>query len=139
MLIISSGNLYWNYVNDFVTLNHTVSNADLSIITLNFNNMIEFLASQLLVFGPILFFYSYFLFLRAFIEIKLSLLAMLSLPIIILITIQSYLKIANANWAITAYIAATLILSALLLLIKKKYIQIFFYDRYCYNIVISHL
>ena len=108
-LIIASGNLYWNYVNDFVTINHTVSNADLTKITLNLNNMIKFLASQLLVFGPILLLLFLFLVFESFyINKTLSLLAMLSLPIIILITIQSYLKIANANWAITAYIAASL-------------------------------
>ena len=137
-IIVISGNLYWNYVNDFVTLNHTVSNADLSIITLNFNNMIEFIASQLLVFGPILMLLFLFLVFQSFYKNKsLSLLAMLSLPIIILITIQSYLKIANANWAITAYIAASIILSSFVVNNKKKYMRFFFKIGITTNVVIS--
>ena len=137
-IIVVSGNLYWNYVNDFVTLNHTVSNADLSIITLNFNNMIEFIASQLLVFGPILMLLFLFLVFQSFYKNKsLSLLAMLSLPIIILITIQSYLKIANANWAITAYIAASIILSSFVVNNKRKYIRFFFKIGITTNVVIS--
>ena len=137
-IIVVSGNLYWNYVNDFVTLNHTVSNADLSIITLNFNNMIEFIASQLLVFGPILMLLFLFLVFQSFYKNKsLSLLAMLSLPIIILITIQSYLKIANANWAITAYIAASIILSSFVVNNKRKYIRFFFKIGITTNVVLS--
>jgi hypothetical protein len=137
-IIVVSGNLYWNYVNDFVTLNHTVSNADLSIITLNFNNMIEFIASQLLVFGPILMLLFLFLVFQSFYKNKsLSLLAMLSLPIIILITIQSYLKIANANWAITAYIAASIILSSFVVNNKRKYIRFFFKIGITTNVAIS--
>ena len=42
---------------------------------------------------------------------EITLFALTSLPIIILITIQSFLKIANANWAVTAYVGATLIIS----------------------------
>ncbi|MDC1280820.1 glycosyltransferase family 39 protein [bacterium] len=137
-LIIASANLYWNYANDFVTLNHTVSNADLSKIILNFNNMIEFIASQLLVFGPVLMLLFLFLVFQSFYKNKsLSLLAMLSLPIIILITIQSYLKIANANWAITAYIAASIILSSFVVNNKKKYIRFFFKIGITTNVVIS--
>ena len=137
-LIIASGNLYWNYVNDFVTLDHTVSNADLSIITLNLNNMIEFLASQLLVFGPILLLLFLFIIFESFyINKTLSLLAMLSLPIIILITIQSYLKIANANWAITAYIAASIILSSFVVINKRKYIRFLFKIGLTTNVILS--
>ena len=137
-LIIASSNLYWNYINDFVTLNHTVSNADLSIITLNLNNMIEFLASQLLVFGPILLLLFLFLVFESFyINKTLSLLAMLSLPIIILITIQSYLKIANANWAVTAYIAASIILSSFVVINKRKYIRFLFKIGLTTNVILS--
>jgi len=82
--IVSSSNIYWNYLNDFVTVNHTVSNADLSEILLNYNNVIDFVSSQLLVFGPIIFLIFLLLVFDGFVKNKkLALLAMLSLPIII--------------------------------------------------------
>ena len=136
--IISSSNIYWNYLNDFVTVSHTVSNADLKNIILNDNNVIEFLSSQLLVFGPIIFLLYIFIVFDSFVKNKiLSLLALLSLPIIILITIQSFLKIANANWAVSAYIAATLILSAYVVVHNKRYLRFFFKIGMFLNICIS--
>ena len=119
--LIASTNLYWNFLNDFATVNHTISNANLSVITLNYNNVIDFLSSQFLVFGPLLL----LLYLLVIIDClfkdrDITLLAVMSLPIIILITVQSFLKIANANWAVTAYIGATLIISYYATL-KKKY------------------
>ena len=136
--IVSSGNLYWNYENDFVTFNHTMSNADLKNIIFNYKNIFEFLFSQLLVFGPILFLlYLYFVFHSFYINDKLSLLAMLSFPIVFVMLIQSFLKIANANWAITAYIAATLIISAFIVVNKKKYLRFFFKIGMFLNIFIS--
>ena len=136
--IISSGNLYWNYENDFVTFNHTMSNADLKSVIFNYKNLFEFLSSQLLVFGPLLFLlYLYYVFQSFYINKKLSLLAMLSFPIIFVIIIQSFLKIANANWAVTAYIAATLILSAFVVINKKKYLRFIFTIGMFLNICIS--
>lgn len=123
-VVISSLNLYWNYTNDFVTLGHTISNADLSEIVLNTSNVVDFLSSQLLVFGPILFLiYLFIIFDSFFRSEKLSLLGMISLPIIFLITIQSFLKIANSNWAITAYVGATLLISAYVITKKHKFLR----------------
>ena len=136
--IVAGGNLYWNYENDFATINHTISNADLKNIIFNHKNMIEFLSSQLLVFGPIFFLlYIFVVFQSFFNNTKLSLLAMLSLPIIILIVIQSFLKIANANWAVTAYIAATLLLSTYVVINKRKYLRLIFKIGLLANIAIS--
>ena len=136
--IVASGNLYWNYENDFATFNHTVSNADLKSIIFNYKNMFNFLSSQLLVFGPILFLlYVFVLFESFYINKKLSLLAILSFPIICLITIQSFLKIANANWALPAYTAATILLSTFVVNNKRKYIHFIYKIGLLVNIVIS--
>ena len=137
-LIISAGNIYWNYLNDFVTVNHTVSNADLSEINLNYNNVIDFLSSQLLVFGPISFLIFVFVVFDGFAKNKkLALLAMLSLPILLLITIQSFLKIANPNWAVTSYIAASLLISAYLTLKRSKFLRLAFNSGLVVNLIIS--
>ncbi len=123
--IVATPNLYWNYSNDFVTASHTISNANLSEIIINYANVIDFLSSQLLVFGPIIFLLYLFIIINSFFkDPKLSLLGMLSLPIITLIIIQSFLKVANPNWAVTAYISATLMISAYAIIQKHKVLRL---------------
>ena len=137
-LIISASNIYWNYANDFVTVNHTVSNADLSEIVLNYSNVIDFVSSQLLVFGPIVFLiYISIVFDGLIKNKKLAFLAMLSLPILLLITIQSSLKIANPNWAVSAYVAASLLISSYLTLNRSKFLALALNGGILVNIVIS--
>ncbi len=122
--VVATPNLYWNYSNDFVTASHTISNANLSKIIMNYANVIDFLSSQLLVFGPIIFLlYLFIIFNSFFKDQKLSLLGMLSLPIIVLIIVQSFLKIANPNWAVTAYISATLLISAYAIIQKHRVLR----------------
>ncbi len=136
--LIASTNLYWNYLNDFVTVNHTISNANLSIITLNYNNVIDFLSSQFLVFGPILFLLYLLVIMDSFFKNReITLFALISFPIIFLITIQSFLKIANANWAVTAYIGATLIISYYVTSTRSTVFKIFVYFGLFFNIAIS--
>lgn len=137
-MLVASGNIYWNYINEFVTVSHTVSNANLTKIIFNLTNVISFLSSQLLVFGPIFLLLYIFLIFDCFLKKgKLSLLAFLSFPIIILITIQSFLKISNPNWAITAYISAAIILSAYVVIQKYKFLRIFFKVGFIVNFVLS--
>ena len=136
--LIASTNLYWNYLNDFATVNHTISNANLSVITFNYNNVIDFLSSQFLVFGPLLFLLYLLVIIESFFkDQKISLLAMISFPIIILITIQSFLKIANANWAVTAYVSATLVISYFVTTTRSAIFKISFYLGLFLNIAIS--
>ena len=124
-LVVATPNLYWNYSNAFVTVSHTISNANLSEIIINYANVIDFLSSQLLVFGPIIFLlYLFIIFNSFFKDQKFALLGMLSLPIITLIIIQSFLKIANPNWAVTAYISATLMISAYATIQRHKVLRL---------------
>ena len=116
----------------------TVSNADLSEIRLNYNNVIDFVSSQLLVFGPIIFLIFLLLVFDGFVKNKkLALLAMLSLPIIILITIQSSLKIANPNWAVTSYVAASLLLSFYITSNRSNFLRFTFNSGLLLNFIIS--
>jgi len=136
--LIASTNLYWNYLNDFATVNHTISNANLSVITLNFNNVIDFLSAQFLVFGPLFFLLYLLIIMDSFFKDRdITLLAMISFPIIFLITVQSFLKIANANWAVTAYIGATLIISYYITMTRSTIFRISFYLGLFLNIAIS--
>ncbi len=137
-IMIASTNLYWNYLNDYVTINHTISNANLSEIIINYNNVIDFLLSQFLVFGPLLFLLYVLVILNSLFKNNyLTLLAFLSLPIIVIITIQSFLKISNANWAVTAYIGATLIVSYYVTLKKNRFFKIIYNFGILLNLAIS--
>ncbi len=138
--IVATPNLYWNYSNDFVTASHTISNANLSEIIINYANVIDFLSSQLLVFGPIIFLLYLFIVFNSFFKDKnFSLLGMLSLPIIALILVQSFLKIANPNWAVTAYISATLMISAYAIIQKHKMLRLLTKFGLFINFVLSLL
>ena len=100
--------------------------------------MIDFVSSQLLVFGPIIFLIFLLLVFDGFVKNKmLALLAMLSLPIIILITIQSSLKIANPNWAVTAYVAASLLLSFYVTSNRSNFLRFTFNSGLLLNFIIS--
>ena len=67
----------------------------------------------------------------------ITLLAMISFPIIFLITVQSFLKIANANWAVTAYIGATLIISYYVTITRSAVFKVSVYLGLFLNIAIS--
>ena len=62
---------------------------------------------------------------------------MISFPIIILITVQSFLKIANANWAVTAYVGATLIISYYVTITRSAVFKVSVYLGLFLNIAIS--
>jgi len=137
-IVVASPNLYWNYSNDFVTANHTISNANLSEIIINYANVIDFLSSQLIVFGPIIFLLYLFIIFDSFFKGQnLSLLGMLSLPIISIIIVQSFLKIANPNWAVAAYISATLMISAYTIIQKNKMLRLLTKFGLIINFVLS--
>ena len=68
-----------------------------------------------------------------------SLLGMLSLPIIALIILQSFLKIANPNWAAAAYISATLMISAYAITQKHKTLRLLTKFGILINFVLSVL
>ncbi len=55
IIILIFPNLIWNYNNEFVTLSHTASNANLSHIKINIFQGIIFLLSQIFIFGIIPF------------------------------------------------------------------------------------
>lgn len=113
-------NVFWNASNGWATLGHTADNAHWQGIVLHFDELGDFLAAQLGVFGPI-FLPVLLLTLprsRAMLsglpEAARFLLAF-SLPILIVISVQALLSRANANWAATAYPAACVLVTAWLL------------------------
>lgn len=116
-------NLAWNAGGGFITFRHTAENANLGNGLLHPLRMLEFLGSQFAVFGPILF-----AALVAAIPVLWrqdgripdptgahALLGAFCYPVIALLLVQALLSRANANWAATAYVAATVLVTSWLL------------------------
>ncbi len=103
-------NLYWNYNNHFVSFVHTGEN----VVTggagggIHIGDMLEFLAGQLIVFGPALVFFVIAIVKKDFGGDK-KLLLLFSLPLLAAGIIISLISGAQAHWAAPAYIAATIL------------------------------
>lgn len=116
-------NIVWNAQNDFATLGHTADNANWGRSLAHPGKALEFISGQFGVFGPILF--------AAFLaygwqwlrdprrraeagEAERMLLAF-SVPVLVLMATQAFLSRAHANWAAFAYVAGTVLVTAVLL------------------------
>ena len=108
--IILLPNLLWNMDNGFVTVTHVGDNANLSPDKIgDFSNLAEFFGSQFGVFSPLLMFA---LLVGAVMPSQWRdpvgrFLLCFALPALIVVTLQSFLNRANANWAAMAYVTAT--------------------------------
>lgn len=112
-------NVAWNAANGWATVGHTADNAHWQGIVLHFDEMGDFLSAQFGVFGPVFF----LVLLAAWplarrrtegLNDPMRMLLAFSLPVLAIITVQALLSRANANWAATAYPAATVLVAALL-------------------------
>ncbi|WP_296815814.1 glycosyltransferase family 39 protein [Brevundimonas sp.] len=121
LALVAAPNLVWNALNDFSTVSHTADNANWRWDDLFHPvEMIEFLASQLMVLGPVPF---VLLILGAFAALRARastpeadrLLLSLAVPPVLLVTVQALLSRANANWAVIAYAPAVVLVAAWLL------------------------
>ncbi|WP_200762315.1 ArnT family glycosyltransferase [Nitrosophilus alvini] len=113
--IIYLPNLYWNYKHHFVSFVHTKEISEIDRQLFHFDKMFEFLGAQFAVFGPVLFAVLLYLLFRPFIkDDRYRLLYSFTVPFLAIITLQSFLSRAFANWAAPTYIAATLLVSAYL-------------------------
>lgn len=108
-LLLLLPNVWWNAAHGFPTVSHTESNADWGHARFSLFNTVEFLAGQFGVLGPVLFAGLLMAFWRLWRgprpELELILAAFCA-PALALITVQSFISEANANWAATAYVAA---------------------------------
>ena len=116
-LAVITPHLIWNAQNDFATVGHTVDNANLGGDLVNPENILTFLADQMGVFGPISFLalIAGLIFLRAPRGSEDARherwLTCFVLPVLVIILVQSVLSRAHANWAATAYPAASILIA----------------------------
>ncbi|NWG24151.1 MAG: glycosyltransferase family 39 protein [Pseudorhodoplanes sp.] len=116
--LILAPNVAWNFSNGFATFRHTADNVQGSGAHFSVLKLLEFVASQFALVGPILF--GAFLIALARIgsfafrrEDRLML--VFALPVLALVTAASFVTGAHPNWAAPALIAVIVLTVALLL------------------------
>ncbi|WP_083567474.1 glycosyltransferase family 39 protein [Hyphomicrobium sp. CS1GBMeth3] len=119
-LALIAPNVAWNVANGFVTFSHTADNAQWGGIPFHPVKAAEFVLSQFGVFGPILFGALLVIAWRAArrpLEVAAAdrLLLAFSVPILLLVTTQALISRAHANWAAPAYVAAVVLVTAVML------------------------
>lgn len=121
--------LIWNAANEFQTVGHTFDNANLSGPLFNLDHFPRFIGDQMGVFGPVAFvaLIAGLTFLRPKGELadlgdaahaqgrKETWLACFIVPVLIIIAFQAVLSRAHANWAATAYPAASVFIGGFLI------------------------
>ena len=118
-LLLLLPNLAWNSANGFATFAHTADNARWSGLSIHPGKAAEFVLAQFGVFGPILFGTLVAIVWRArgrFSAMPESdrLLLAFSVPIILAVTAQGLISRAHANWAAPAYIAASVLVTGVM-------------------------
>ncbi len=136
MIIVFLPNILWNYVNNWQTLGHTAENASLNKIDLNLVGLFEFLSSQILMIGPVLF-VGFLLCLNKKNNINSNekFLICFFLPAFLIVTIESFLVRAHANWAAVSLVT----LSIFLISVVYKFKRTILYLNNYFNLAIGLL
>jgi len=115
--VVVSPNVWWNVVNGFSTVSHTMDNVDwvrdagAQPFVPNWSGLAEFVAGQFGFFGPVLF-AVWLVLLPVVLRRGTPLQRMFlwfSLPVVALVCGQALASRAYANWAAPAYVAASLL------------------------------
>ncbi|MCC7254237.1 glycosyltransferase family 39 protein [Hyphomicrobium sp.] len=119
-LALIAPNLIWNATNGFVTFAHTADNAGWRGLPFHPDKAAEFLLAQFGVFGPILFGALLVIVWRAArrpadLSSADKLLLAFSVPILVAVTAQGLISRAHANWAAPAYVAAIVLVTAVMI------------------------
>jgi 4-amino-4-deoxy-L-arabinose transferase-like glycosyltransferase len=122
--IVVAPNLWWNVTHGAVTVRHTESIANWNVGThkahLDILDGPGFLAAQFGVVGPIVFamiLWAGWRMIRGRSGDREKLLVWLSLPCILLITVQAIFGDANANWGVPAYVAGTVLACGVMMIL----------------------
>lgn len=111
-------NFMWNAANDFATVSHTAENTKWGDAALNLEHFPEFILDQMAVFGPL----SFLILIGGLVFILPATdrssarsdvwLLCFILPVLAIIAVQAVISRAHANWAASAYPAASVLVAA---------------------------
>ena len=111
VLILIFPNIYWNLNNNWLTFSHTVANVNLSG-SFELKKFFEFLLAQIFIIGPIMFVLSLIYFIRFYNNNQNSkFLLSFSLPVLLIVFIESILVRAHGNWAAVSYVSLTILIA----------------------------
>ena len=133
-VLASSPNIFWNFTNEFWAIRHLGENANLSRFDNDFADSLRFFGSQFFVAGPLIFTLMIFSAFAKWREPQTIWLICMSAPILFLMIVQAFNSEANANWAMTAFPALTLLVAGWLGNFKRKYIWLV---AICVNVILS--
>ena len=97
--IVLLPNIFWNKRNDWITFSHTSDNANLGKLNINFIQGLEFLISQSIMLGPLLVIFFIIFYKKVKYNYQTKFLLSFSLPVFLIVLVESVLVRANANWA----------------------------------------
>ncbi len=115
--LLIAPNIVWNVEHGWVTLRHTGDNIRGAGIEFNALHALEFVGAQFGVFGPVLFALMLFGVVRVAspaVDRADRLMLAFALPQLALVTADSLVNRANANWAASAFISGAIAAVALL-------------------------
>lgn len=115
-LALIAPNLWWNISHDFATVAHLADNANWSGPRFRLGKLSQFWGDQLAVFGPVTFALAAAAVIAAVRgwaarDRAARFLVCFVAPALVIISVQAFINRANANWAATAYIAASALLA----------------------------
>jgi len=144
-LVIISGNLLWNAANDFATVSHTAANANWQGSLFNLDELLQFVGDQFLIFGPA----SFIAFIAAVVIAvrrfkfgqdarPLLMLAGFAVPALVIVAGQAFISRAHANWAASAFLAAT-VLTAWVLTQGPRWRRFVLYGSVAFHMAVGAL
>jgi 4-amino-4-deoxy-L-arabinose transferase-like glycosyltransferase len=122
-LALLAPNIVWNAEHGFPTVRHTGANIGWQYPYVHPLQLLDYVLVQFGVFGPILL---VVLLRTAWREIsapgdpRKALLLCFSLPVLAILTVQAILSRAHGNWSATAYPAATILVTAVMIELERK-------------------
>ena len=123
--MIIAPNIIWNINNNWVTFEHTADNAALDRSGLHFVESLKFVGSQIMMVGPLIFLFFIFGLGKNFInDFNTRFLLIFSLPIFVIVLVESFLVRANANWAAVSLISFLILFVHITFKYSKKLILI---------------
>jgi len=121
-LLILLPNIIWNVQNSWVTFSHTSDNAGLDRAGLHLFQGIEFILAQLGMIGPVLVIGFLFKLKKVRFKFEDKFLLSFSLPIFLIVFIESIVVRANANWAAVGFVSMLIFLLNYVFKYSKKII-----------------